>query len=118
MKLLQIAGMDVQDDLSDTTLVETLTKVIETFDPSKKLKDEDQAFSIKLTKFNYQARDKMLRFKRQAYTQKADKNYLNQLAQREGISNKVNSTNENVEKLREQQVINTTFLRERFEQIK
>jgi hypothetical protein len=53
MKLLQIAGMDVQDDLSDTSLMETLQQVLENFDPNKKLKDEDQAFTMKLTKFNH-----------------------------------------------------------------
>jgi hypothetical protein len=53
LKLLQIAGMDVTEDLSDTSLMETLQQVLANFDPNKKLKDEDQAFTMKLTKFNH-----------------------------------------------------------------
>jgi hypothetical protein len=60
----------------------------------------------------------MLRTKRQAYASKADKNYLTQLAVREGIMNKVSNTKVEIEKEREAQVRNTQFMRERFENIK
>ena len=51
VKLLTVAGMDLNEDLADGSLMETIGEVLKNFDPNKTMTDNDHAFTARMTKF-------------------------------------------------------------------